>query len=102
MKVLNAVRAAYPQLGSIGGRRSDSGDHGTGRALDIMIPNYSGSGRALGDSLAAFIQSHAGELGVAYVIWRQRIWAPGGGWRSMSDRGSATANHYDHVHVSVN
>jgi hypothetical protein len=23
------------------------------------------------------------------------------GWRYMSDRGSTTANHYDHVHVSV-
>ena len=25
----------------------------------------------------------------------------GEGWRGMSDRGSATANHYDHVHVST-
>ncbi|MDQ1640746.1 MAG: hypothetical protein QOJ90_97, partial [Actinomycetota bacterium] len=23
------------------------------------------------------------------------------GWRPMADRGSTTANHYDHVHVSV-
>ena len=25
----------------------------------------------------------------------------GEGWRGMSDRGSTTANHYDHVHVTV-
>jgi len=25
----------------------------------------------------------------------------GEGWRYMPSRGSATANHYDHVHVSV-
>ena len=24
-----------------------------------------------------------------------------GEWRGMSDRGSATANHMDHVHISV-
>jgi hypothetical protein len=24
------------------------------------------------------------------------------GWRYMEDRGSTTANHYDHVHVSTN
>jgi hypothetical protein len=39
---------------------------------------------------------------VKYIIWRQRIWYPSSGtWRGMADRGSATANHYDHVHVSV-
>ena len=104
MKVLNAVRAAYPQLSSFGGARSERGsDHATGQAIDFMIPSYSSaSGRALGDALAAFVQSHAAELSVDYVIWRQRIWSPGrGGWRGMSDRGDATANHFDHVHVSV-
>ena len=25
----------------------------------------------------------------------------GEGWRGMSDRGNATANHFDHVHISV-
>ena len=39
------------------------------------------------------------------VIWAQHIWTPvrsSEGWRSMPDRGSPTANHYDHVHISVN
>ena len=34
----------------------------------------------------------------------QRIWTPvraAEGWRTFPSRGSATANHYDHVHVSV-
>jgi len=39
------------------------------------------------------------ELGVSYVIWRQRI-DTGSGFRPMADRGSPTANHFDHVHVS--
>jgi hypothetical protein len=25
----------------------------------------------------------------------------GGGWRPMDDRGSSTANHMDHVHVTT-
>jgi hypothetical protein len=43
-------------------------------------------------------------LGVSEVIWSQRIWTverSSDGWRWMEDRGSDTANHYDHVHVTV-
>jgi hypothetical protein len=38
-----------------------------------------------------------------YIIWKQRYYdiRSGGGWDMMSDRGGVTANHYDHVHVSV-
>ena len=54
------------------------------------------------DAIASFVQSHSGEFDVQYVIWRQRYWVPGGSWDPMEDRGSATANHYDHVHVTVN
>lgn len=84
-------------LGSIGGYRPNAGEHSTGQAIDFMI-----SSQAQGDAIAAFVQAHAGELGVKYVIWRQRYWTPGSAWDPMSDRGSATANHYDHVHVTVN
>ena len=38
------------------------------------------------------------------VLYSQKIWTvqrSSEGWRSFSDRGSTTANHYDHVHVSV-
>ena len=55
--------------------------------------------------IAAFLQAHASELDLYDIIWQQHIWTPersSEGWRSMSDRGSETANHYDHVHVSVN
>ena len=96
----DAVCALFPGVSSYGGLRpGDGGDHGSGRALDIMVSTD------LGNEIAAYLQAHAGELGVAQLIWRQRIWTterPGDGWRWMEDRGSATANHYDHVHVSVN
>ena len=49
-------------------------------------------------------QANAARLGIMYVIYRQHIWdvrMPSSGWRPMEDRGSITANHFDHVHISV-
>lgn len=96
-RVYAAVRANFPQITTIGGMRpGDPGDHGSGHAVDVMC------GSADGDAVAAYLQAHAGELGITYIIWKQRIWFPGSaGWRMMEDRGSATENHFDHVHISV-
>ena len=94
--VINAVKAEFPGSGPFGGYRpGDPLDHGTGHAVDIMCST------AEGNEIAAFLQAHAGELNIKYLIWRQRIWYPGGSWQGMEDRGSPTANHMDHVHVSV-
>lgn len=98
VRVHRAVCAQFPAVNSYGGR-SGGGAHSSGRALDIMV-----SGRARGDRIAAFVRQHAAQLGVSQVIWRQRIWTvqrAADGWRAMSDRGSATANHFDHVHVTT-
>ena len=73
------------------------------RALDILTADEYGErasdGNALGDRVAAFALEHQDEYGVMYVIWLQR-YNDGGGWDPMEDRGSITANHFDHVHVS--
>jgi hypothetical protein len=96
--VLNAIRDNFPEIHSFGGFRAGDMDHGTGNAVDTMV-----SSRAEGDAVAAYVMQHASELNVKYVIWYQRIWYPSSGtWKAMSDRGSPTANHMDHVHVSVN
>lgn len=95
-RVYSAIRAAFDVDSFSGYRRGDM-DHGSGRAVDAMI-----SGSAQGDAIAAFVLAHAKELNVKYVIWRQRIYnMDRPGWRGMANRGSATANHYDHVHISV-
>jgi hypothetical protein len=96
--VYRAVCAAFPAVTTWGGRSGDGGDHGSGHALDIMCTG------SLGDAIAAYARAHASQLGVSYVIWSQHIWSvqrASEGWRAMPDRGSTTANHYDHVHVSV-
>lgn len=97
--VHRAVCAAFPAVARWGGR-SGGGEHASGRAIDIMI----GSDSALGYRIADFARSHAHELGVSQVIWHQHIWTvqrSGDGWRPMSNRGGATANHMDHVHVTT-
>lgn len=97
MAVLAAVKYSFPGMTNIGGVRPDSmPDHPSGRALDFMT-----SDRGYGDAIANMLISRAGELNIEYIIWRQRVWLPSSGWRMMEDRGSATANHYDHVHVTV-
>ena len=96
--VYRAVCARYPQITGYGGYRPDGGNHGSGRAVDVMV---SGS---LGWDVANWLRANAGALGISEIIYSQQIWTVqrgGEGWRYMSDRGSTTANHYDHVHVSV-
>jgi hypothetical protein len=100
IRVHRAVCALFPGVKSYGGLRGGGGYHAEGRALDIMI----GTNSALGQEIANWVRAHAKELGVSEVIWAQHIWTvqrSSEGWRLMPDRGSTTANHYDHVHVST-
>lgn len=100
IKVHRDVCHRFPQVTSYGGVRPDAlPEHPSGRALDIMISN-----NATGWEIARYVQANAGRLGVSQVIFDQRIWTvqrSGEGWRWMSDRGGTTANHRDHVHVTV-
>lgn len=77
------------------GKRDNETDHDDGLALDYMTRS--------GGALAAYARANAARLGVTYVIWNQHIWSvarDAEDWRPMEDRGSPTANHKDHVHVS--
>ena len=99
IRVHRALCHRYPQFTSFLGLRSSSGYHGQGRALDCMISNST-----VGWDAAKWLRANAKSLGVMEVIYRQQIWTvqrSSDGWRPMSDRGSPTANHMDHVHVSV-
>ncbi|WP_420096847.1 ligand-binding protein SH3 [Brevibacterium sediminis] len=92
-----AVCAKFPEVKTFGGRRPGTGsDHNTGEAVDIMITG------STGDRIAEYLIQNQSALNVKYVIWKQRIWMPGQGWKGMEDRGDATANHFDHVHASFN
>lgn len=97
--VYRSVCNAFPQITSYGGWDAH-GEHSSGRAIDIMVSDVE-----LGTAIADFLHANAAELNLYDIIWRQHIWTPersSEGWRYMSSRGSATADHYDHVHVAVN
>jgi uncharacterized protein YgiM (DUF1202 family) len=106
VKVHRAARAKFPQITTYYTLRAGVfTDHSTGRALDLMIPNYrSASGKALGYKVAAWAKANAKPLGINYVIWNQHIWniqRDSEGWRYMADRGGDSANHKNHVHITV-
>jgi transglycosylase-like protein len=98
----DAVVSNVPGAGGItlGGTRASAVDpngHPSGLAVDYMVL----SDAALGDAITAYHVANWDELGVEYIIWQQKILtSPTGSWEQMEDRGSATANHVDHVHVS--
>jgi hypothetical protein len=60
-----------------------------------------GGNTALGDAINADVLSQSGRFGVRYTIWQQTEHMPSGAAVFMANRGSPTANHRDHVHISV-
>jgi hypothetical protein len=83
-------------------------EHKEGRALDwrrdVKYASHRRSVNAALDWLTANNGEVAYRLGVMYIIWNQHIWSlyyPELGWRKMASRGSYTANHKNHVHISL-
>ncbi|MCQ4626177.1 peptidoglycan DD-metalloendopeptidase family protein [Corynebacterium sp. CCUG 69979] len=108
-----AVAQRFPQIKVIGGWRPYDGfdDHPSGTSIDIMIdsahPDQAGGGdfsktnegRELGDEIRDYIMDNKEEFNLEYIMWRQKEYYSGGEIRDTPDRGSHTANHYDHLHV---
>ena len=100
----NFIMAKFNVTNAGGFRNDDDGTghgHGTGLAVDFMAD------KETGDKIAKYIENNFDALDVYYQIWEQRyfmnmrnIYGPANTWNKMPDRGGATANHYDHVHVS--
>ena len=106
VRVHRAARSRFPSITTYYGVRRDiTPDHPAGRALDMMIPRYTTTaGRTLGFQVAYWARANARSLGIKYVIWDQKIWnieRNSEGWRHMASRGSDSANHKDHVHITV-
>lgn len=101
----NTIMSTFPQITSIGGKRSEDGygEHSSGNAIDVMIPGYNtDQGKALGDKIASWVAQNADALGANGMIWRQTSFGYGGDWstgKQMADRGSDTQNHMDHLHI---
>lgn len=114
-RVVRCVHDQWPEIknwAGVGERPAGvDDDHQTGRAVDVMIPDYNtGTGKALGDDIAAWAKSNADGLGITYIIWQEKIWSvqrAKEGWRQCGSAASCyhgaddTAAHRDHVHISV-
>ncbi|MEV0297067.1 peptidoglycan DD-metalloendopeptidase family protein [Nocardia sp. NPDC050710] len=105
VRVARTIAVQFPEIARIGGwRQTDKiADHPQGRAVDVMIPDYtSGEGKALGDRVADYVIANAQALRVEYVIWRG-VYRPVNGEPATleSDGWGDTANHMDHVHITV-
>lgn len=101
---VNFVRSTFgiKSIGTLGSRPNKS-DHPMGKALDAMIPGWSGgAGIALGNRVAQYFLSNPGRFGTKYIIWRKMI-NSGSGWRGYrhpTGASNPTLDHMDHVHVS--
>lgn len=101
-KIAVTAEQLFPAAGPYGGYRpADAyGEHSTGRAIDIMVPN-----KTVGQAVADYFQAHAKEYNIKHIIWNQHIWSvarSSEGWRPMEDRGDPTQNHEDHAHILTN
>lgn len=99
VSVLRDVCSKFPDINRFLGYRGSAGSHHSdGRAIDVMVSGQRGW------DVAHYAQRNAGRLGITEVIYERKIWTTqraGDGWRWMEDRGSVSANHYDHVHITV-
>jgi hypothetical protein len=73
--------------------------HGTGRALDVFIPQVTGGAdNGQGDKVANWLVTHAQQIGVQLVIWDRSIWRANG----TNDAAYGGPNpHTDHIHVEL-
>lgn len=99
--IYRSVCALFPAVNSYGGWRAGGLPfHKNGRALDIMLTPHAES--ALGHRIANYLIAHAKVFNIDHIIFEQHIWTPSTPhWRKMADRGSITANHFNHVHVAI-
>jgi hypothetical protein len=81
--------------------------HDRGLALDVFFPMEDGAGGREGWAAAHWLVAHADRLGIAVVIYDDKIWSARRGvegWRdyqSPSGGTSVTERHLDHIHVDV-
>jgi hypothetical protein len=109
-KILKAhVSETYSGVASIGGyacrqntaNKAETSVHGTGRALDIMIPKSgSGADNGVGDPIANWLVTNAQSIGVQLIIWDGTKWnASSGGAKDKPYTGPNP--HTDHIHVEL-
>jgi hypothetical protein len=103
------LEAHYAGISSIGGYacRQNTADasrtsiHGTGRALDVMIPTIGGDAdNTTGDEIGNWLITHAEFIGIQLVIWDHRVWQASLSGEKLQPYGGPIP-HVDHLHVEL-
>lgn len=99
----------YDGISTIGGyacrqntaNKAETSVHGTGRALDIMIPTIKGKAdNTVGDEIANWLVVNAEDLGVQFIVWDQTKW--NASYSSNKAKPYTGPNpHVDHIHVEL-
>ena len=97
----------FAQVSSVGGYscRRNTADasrmsvHGTGRALDVFIPEVKGgANNAQGDKVANWLVENATNIGVQLMIWDRSMWRANG---TNDVVYGGPVPHIDHIHVEI-
>lgn len=101
------LTTSFDGIDSIGGyacrRNTADGSrmsvHGTGRALDVMIPRVGGKAdNTKGDKIANWLILNAQRIGVQLIIWDKTIWRANG---TNDGVYGGPHPHDDHLHVEL-
>lgn len=101
------LRDRYAAIDTVGGYacRRNTADtarmsvHGTGRALDLMIPKRGGNADSTrGDVIANFLVMNAAKIGVQLIIWNRTVWRANG---TNAGAYGGPHPHDDHIHVEL-
>lgn len=101
------LRDRYAAIDTVGGYacRRNTADtarmsvHGTGRALDLMIPKRGGNADSTrGDLIANFLVTNATKIGVQLIIWNRTVWRANG---TNAGPYGGPHPHDDHIHVEL-
>lgn len=125
LRTLRCGKQKFPQfkqVGTYGARAIAADEHGTGRAIDWMVPGgwqNNPVGHKVTADLANWLVKNRKQLGVEYVIYNNKIWSAARDkpdavypqdWRPYKvctpPRGTVescgpTGAHLDHVHVTL-
>lgn len=100
------VRSTFPWVSAIGttrcspntGNANTVSIHGLGRALDVMVPEPSGSD---GAALANWAVVNSPSFGIQLVIWDHLVWQGSLPVASRFAPYRGRNPHVDHVHIEV-
>ena len=94
--------------GGVGTGHPAGSAHDDGRAVDVFYRPVSEASRRAGWATAHYLVANADRLGIATVIYDERIWTAARsaqGWRedvpADADPAGEAGRHLDHVHVEV-